>query len=452
MKGAVEKFFLIRERGSRVRTEVGAGIVTFLTMSYIIFLQPMILSGQLSGSPTGISAGAVMTGVCAASAFACFLMGFIANYPVALAPGMGENFFFLTTISACATLGAGVPWQTALAVVFIAGIIFLLLTLLKIRNMIIDCISPSLQYAIGCGIGLFIALLGLEKGGIVKVSSSGIFLGDIRSVTVLISAIGFFVIAVLHVLRIKGAVLWGILAAAIAALVAGKISPCFPVKIPESMMPVFCKMDFVTVFEHVGKLLPFIVIFTFMDVFDTIGTLVGVGAQANLMKDNKLPGVTKAMVADSVGTVFGAMCGNSTVTSYIESAAGVSFGGRTGLTAIVTGICFLLSMFFYPLVAMVGTYPGVENPITAPALVVVGLMMFGNISKIKWDDFTEAAPSFLVIIGIPFTSSIADGMILGFIVYPVLKLVSRRFRETTLLTYLLAAVLILYLIFVKSSI
>ena len=421
-------------------------------MSYIIFLQPMILSGQLSGVPTGMSAGAIMTGVCAASALACFLMGIIANYPIALAPGMGENFFFLTAVSTCATLGAGVPWQTALAVVFISGIIFLLLTLFKVRNMIIDSISPSLQYAIGCGIGLFIALLGLEKGGIVKTAAFGIFLGNIQSVTVLIFAIGFFTIAALHTLKIKGAVLWGILAAALAAMIAGKISPCFPVKAPESIMPIFCKMDFVSVWKHLRELLPFIVIFTFMDVFDTIGTLVGVGAQANLMKDNKLPGVSKAMTADSVGTVFGAMCGNSTVTSYIESAAGVSYGGRTGLTAVVTGICFLLSMFFYPLVAMVGNYPGAENPITAPALVVVGLMMFGNITKIKWDDFTEAAPAFLIIVGIPFTSSIADGMILGFIAYPVLKLLSLRARETSPLTYFLAAILILYLIFVKSGI
>ena len=452
MKDGFKKFFLIKERNSKISTEIGAGIVTFLTMSYIIFLQPMILSGQLSGSPTGMSAGAIMTGVCAASALACFLMGIIANYPIALAPGMGENFFFISAVSACATLGIGVPWQTALAVVFISGIIFLLLTLFKIRNMIMDSISPSLQYAIGCGIGLFIALLGLEKGGIVKTTAFGIFLGNIQSVTVLIFAIGFFTIAALHSLKIKGAVLWGILAAAIAAMIAGKISPCFPMKTPESVMPIFCKMDFPSVWQHLGKLLPFIVIFTFMDVFDTIGTLVGVGAQANLMKDNKLPGVTRAMTADSVGTVFGAMCGNSTVTSYIESAAGVNFGGRTGLTAIVTGICFLLSMFFYPVVAMVGTYPGAENPITAPALVVVGLMMFGNISKIKWEDFTEAAPAFLIIVGIPFTSSIADGMILGFIAYPVLKLLCRRAKETTLLTYFLAVILILYLIFIKSRV
>ncbi|OGV36039.1 MAG: hypothetical protein A2020_00835 [Lentisphaerae bacterium GWF2_45_14] len=452
MKDAVKKFFLIKERDSRISTEIMAGIVTFLTMSYIIFLQPMILSGQISGTDTGMPPGAIMTGVCVASALACFLMGVIANYPIALAPGMGENFFFLTTISACAALGAGVPWQTALAVVFISGIIFLLLTLFRIRNMIMDSISPSLQYAIGCGIGLFIALLGLEKGGIVKTSAYGIYLGNIQSVTVLIFAIGFFTIAALQTLKVKGAVLWGILAAALAAVIAGKIGICFPVKAPESVMPIFCKMDFASVWTNIWKLLPFIVIFTFMDVFDTIGTLVGVSAQANLMKNNKLPGASKAMTADSIGTVFGAMCGNSTVTSYIESAAGVSYGGRTGLTAIVTGICFLLSMFFYPLVAMVGAYPGSENPITAPALVIVGMMMFGNITKIKWDDFSEAIPAFLIIIGIPFTSSIADGMILGFIAYPVIKLLSGRARETSLLTYFLAAILILYLIFIKSQI
>lgn len=450
MQSALEKFFKIKECESSAGVELAAGVVTFLTMSYIIFLQPLILSGKLSGHETGMDYGAVMTGVCLCSALGCFLMGFLANYPIALAPGMGENFFFMATIGACASLGIGAPWQTALAIVFVSGVIFLLLTVFNVRQMILNSISPSLQYAIGGGIGLFIALLGLEKGGIVNATSNGLFMSDLRNATALIFAIGFFTAAILQTLKVKGSILWGILAALGAAMLSGKITWACPVSLPPNPMPIFAKMDFASLWQHLAKLFPFIVIFTFMDIFDTIGTLVGVGSQAGLMKNNELPNASQAMKADSIGTVFGSLCGNSTVTCYIESAAGVQFGGKTGLTAISAGICFLLAMFLSPLVAMVGTYPGKENPITAPALVIVGSMMLKNIVKIKWEDFSEAIPAFLILIGIPFTSSIADGMILGFIAYPLVKLCSGKGKDIGWLTYALGITLALYMLFIRS--
>ncbi len=456
MKDWIISYFKLEERGSRIPTEVVAGITTFMTMAYIIFLQPDILGGLLPGfQKTGMDVKALMVTTCIAAAVGSILMGLIANYPIALAPGMGENFFFLSVVAACSTsigLQGNSAWQTALAVVFVSGIIFLVITILRLRKLLMSVISPSLQYAIAGGIGIFIAFLGLRNSGLIVIRSENLSLtGNFHSVTLAIFAIGLLSTAALQSLKVKGSILWGILIGAIAALLFGKIHlPGAIISAPPDISPVFMKMDFSSLMSHLGKLLPFILIFTVMDVFDTLGTLVGVGTQAGLMKDNKLENCEKAFAADAVGTVFGSLCGHSTVTSYIESAAGVENGGRSGLVAVVTGFCFIVAIFFSPIIEMI-RYPAPFNPITAPALVIVGAMMLKNISKVSWDDYTESIPAFLILIGIPACTNIGDGLALGLISYPMIKLLSGKGREIHWLTYLTGAILLAYLVFLRTS-
>ena len=454
----IRGFFKIKERKSRVRTEVAAGITTFLTMSYIIFLQPAILAGRLSKHPTGMDFDALLVGVCIAAAFGSILMGLWANYPIALAPGMGENFFFVSVITSCISLGVASPetaWQTALGIVFISGFIFLVLSFMNVREVMMNSISPSMKYAMAGGIGLFIALIGFQKGGVIHNVFGNYMLNakGFDSHTSIIFFTGLLVIAVMHVRKIRGSILWGILAAAGMALALGKIHYGGMVKMPPSIGPIFAKMDLVNVFKNIAKLLPFIIIFTFMDVFDTLGTLVGVSSQAGLLKDGKLPNAKRAFAADSIGTIFGVFCGQSTVTSYIESSTGVEYGGRTGLTAVVTGLCFLAAVLFTPFFSMIGNYPSAEglNPIVAPALVIVGAMMMQSVKHIEWDDFSEAVPAFLVLAGIPFTYSIADGLALGFIAYPIIKLFGGKGRNVSWLTYLMGGLLLIYMVFVKTG-
>lgn len=452
MDSLLNRFFLMKERRSCVFTEVFAGITTFATMSYIIFLQPMILSGQSFKIETGMDFQALIAGTCIAAAFASILMGMLANYPIALAPAMGENFFFvLTALPACAgILGAGADkaavWQLGLGMVFASGVIFLIISLLNVRKVIINSISPSLKNAIVGGIGLFIALIGLQHSGLIVVHGSSFMLAkNLINPSALVFFIGLTLALVFNALKIRGGILWGILAATGAAWIMGEIKWVMPFSLPPSPAPIFAKVDLVGLCKHFLKVLPIIVIFTFMVVFDTLGTLIGVATQAGLMKNDTLPNAEKVFAADATGTVFGALCGHSTVTSYIESAAGVEYGGRTGLTAIVVGICFILAMFFAPFVQMVAQF----SPITAPALIIVGAMMMKNISNIKWDDYTEAGPAFLIIVCIPFTSSIADGMAIGFIFYPILKIFTGKYRSVSWTTYILGAVLLSYMLFIK---
>jgi len=340
-------------------------------------------------------------------------------------------------------------------VVFISGFIFLILSFLNVREVMMNSISPSMKYAMAGGIGLFIALIGFQKGGVIHTVFGNYLLNakELDSSGSLIFFTGLIVIAVLHVRKVRGAILWGILAAAGVALFVGKIHYDGVMKMPPSIGPVFAKMDFVNVFINILKLLPFIIIFTFMDIFDTLGTLVGVASQSGLMKEGKLPDAKRAFAADSIGTIFGVFCGQSTVTSYIESSAGVECGGRTGLTAVVTGMCFLLAVLFTPLFSMIAQYPGEGgiNPIVAPALVIVGAMMIQSVRHIEWGDFSEAIPAFLILAGIPFTYSIADGLTLGFIVYPIIKLLGGKGREISWLSYLLGGILLLYVIFIKTG-
>jgi AGZA family xanthine/uracil permease-like MFS transporter len=455
---ALNSYFKIKARGSEIPIEIIAGITTFMTMSYIIFLQPEILAGMMPGyQPTGMDVKALMVTTCIASAFASILMGVLANYPIALAPGMGENFFFVSVVAACASskigLSGDAAWQTALAVVFVSGIIFLIITALKLRKMIMGIISPNLQYAIAGGIGMFIALLGLRNSGLIVTTNAGLFLtNDFHNKSLLIFTVGLFSMVALQSLKVKGGILWGILIGAVLAVVLGKVElPSSLISTPPSISPIFMKMDFSNLYLHLHSLIPFILIFTVMDIFDTLGTLVGVGTQAGLMENNKLPNCEKAFAADACGTVFGALCGHSTVTSYIESAAGVENGGRTGLSAVIAGLCFVVAIFFSPLIGMIAHYPAPFNPITAPALVIVGAMMLKNVSKINWDDYTESIPAFLVLIGIPACTNIGDGLALGLISYPAIKLLTGKHKEIHWLAYLIGAILFAYLVFIRTA-
>ena len=450
-ENAISKFFQVHKHGSTINREIIAGVTTFAAMSYIIFVQPNLLSS------VGMVMGALITGTCLASAFASLLMGLLANYPIGLAPGMGANFFFIITlVPACALatktkVGAAEAWQLALGVVLISGVIFAVMSLAKIRHLLMDAISPSLKYATAAGIGLFIALLGLKNGHIIKVAPAGFDLSEnLLSPDAIIFFIGLVFISALRVKKVHGAMLYGIGLCTILAALSGQINLDSKniIGFPQSVAPIFLKADIKGVFENFMTLLPLLVVLTFIDMFDTMGTLMGLGAQAGLIKKNKLPRAAQAFAADAAGTVFGALCGHSSVTSFIESGAGVEAGGRTGLTAIVVAACFLLSLLFAPLVAVVAQY----SPITAPALVIVGSLMMHSATKIDWEDYSEAIPAFLILAGIPFTNSIAFGMLLGFITYPVLKVLTGKAKKISPVCYILAGLLLLYVVFLRSDV
>jgi AGZA family xanthine/uracil permease-like MFS transporter len=463
----LERFFKLSQNQTTARTETIAGVTTFLTMAYIIVVQPAVLSGAMFGMKTGMDFGAVMTATCLSAALATALMALLARYPIAQAPGMGENFFFVFSVIPAATAaGFANGWQVALGTVFISGILFLILSLVGLREMIFNAISPSMKSAIAAGIGLFIAFIGLQNAGvIVKDPGSAVKLNaHFTSPDLVVFFVGLLATAVLHARKIRGSILWGIIAATILSValklaLAGSTSPLVAdsmlvkqfqfahsiVALPPSLAPTFFQADIVHALSP--KMLPFVFVFLFMLTFDAIGTLIGVCEQAGFMRDNKLPRAKQAMVSDAVGTVAGAALGTSTVTSFIESASGVEQGGRTGLTGIVVAILFLVTLFFSPIIAMVGSYP----PITAPALVIVGAMMMQNVARIDWKDYTETIPAFLTLVGIPLSYSIADGLALGFVSYPLVKFFCGRGREVGWLTYVLAAVLVLYFSFVRSK-
>ncbi len=440
------KYFQLEEHQSSVRRELTGGLVTFLTMSYIIFVNPSILS-SFNGQPTGMDYNGVFIATCISSAVATLIMGLYANYPIALAPGMGHNVFFVGVVFSLGALGFPSPWRVALGAVFIAGMLFLLLSTLGLREAIINAISPSMKNSIAVGIGLFIAFIGLRHGGLLA-ANPGTWVSlnpKLLNADVAVFCLGFIVTGVLVARRIPGAILWGIVASSGLAAALGKITW------PENMFG-WPHMKESTIFQMdlvhavLPKCLPFIVVFLFMDMFDTIGTLIGVAEQAGLMKDGRLPRARQALAADAVGTVVGACLGTSTVTSYIESAAGVEQGGRTGLTAVTTALLFLLALPFSGLVQVIGQYP----PITAAALLFVGMMMLRNVTRIDWSDPTEAVPASTIILGIPFCYSIADGMALGLILYPVLKFLSGRTKEVKWLSYALCLALLAYFVFVRS--
>ncbi len=433
----LEKLFRLQESGTTVKREIVAGCTTFMTLSYIIFVQPAVLSAA------GMDSGAVMAATCITSALAMALMALLANYPIALAPGMGHNFYFTFTV--CLTLG--VSWQNALGAVFIAGVLFILLFFVGLREKVMTILPVSLRNAIPAGIGLLIALVGLEWAGlIVDHPATYVTLGDLKSPPALLSLFGIIVIAILFALKVRGAILVGILASTVVGLITGMVKFEGIVDAPPSIAPTFLQLQIPNIFVD-PKMISVIFIFIFLDLFDTVGTLVGVGEQGGFMVDGKLPRARQALLSDAVATSAGALLGTSTVTSYIESASGISAGGRTGLTSIVTAVLMLLALFFNPLIKMVGAgVPVGENtflyPIVAPALIIVGSFMLKNVVSIDWDDMTESIPAFLTLLLMPLTISITEGIAFGFISYALLKLVTRQGRQVHWLIYLFAVLFV----------
>lgn len=443
MKKVINNYFGLDKNGTDIKTEFVAGATTFTTMAYIIFVNPAILS-----SPAGaqMDFSSVTTATCIAAAFATLLMGFFANYPIALAPGMGLNAFFSFVV--CGKMG--VPWQTALGIVFVSGVIFTLLSVSKIREVIVDSIPESLKFASAAGIGLFISFIGLKSAGfVVSDPNTFVTIGKLHSPPALLSITGLICLVTLSARKIKGAILISILITGIIGIATGMIE-FTSIFGTANISKTFFKLNIVDVFQL--KYLVPVLIFLFFDMFDTIGTLVGVGEQGGFIKDGKLPRANRALVSDSIGTIGGALLGTSTVTSYIESSAGISLGGKTGLTNVFTAVFFIVALFFVPLAEMFGRgYEVSENvflyPVTAPALIFVGSLMIGNVRKINWDDITEAFPAFLTIILMPLTFSISEGLATGFIFYAFLKIASGRSNEASWLVYGLSLILILRYIF-----
>ncbi|NIM00153.1 MAG: NCS2 family permease [Acidobacteria bacterium] len=430
----LERLFRLRENATTVRTELLGGLTTFMTMAYIVFVNPAVLS------QTGMDFDAVLVATCLSAGLATWVMGLAANYPIAMAPGMGENFFFVTVV-----VGMGLSWQVALAAVFVSGVVFFLLTFMRIREMIIDAVPASLKLAIGGGVGLFICLIGLVTAGIVEPADGGglLRLGDLGRTPVLVALFGLVLIAVLMARGTRGAIMVGILGSTALAWALGLVEWQGLVASPPSVAPTFLQLDLAGLLD--AAVIPVVIIFLFMAVFDAIGTLIGIGEQGGFLKDGKLPRATPALMADSSGTVVGSLLGTSTVTAFVESASGVAAGARTGLANVMTGSLFLLALFFSPIVRMVGGGVPVEGgpplqPMTAPALIIVGVLMARVVRRIEWEDFTEAFPAFLVMVGIPFAWSIADGIAFGFISYPLLKLLSGRGREASWLVYVLGLI------------
>ncbi len=436
IKTRLDSWFHLKENGTTPWTELRAGLTTFITASYIIFVQPAVLA------QAGMDFGAVMTATCLASAFACILMGTFANYPIALAPGMGINFYFTYTV----VIGYGIPWQTALGAVFIAGLIMIVLTLCKARKFIINIIPPSMKNGIAGGIGLFITFIGLTQGGLVT-SHPGTLLqmGNPHSLAPAFTLFGIILIGGLLYRKVPGALLIGLLVLSALGIPLGLISYKGLISTPPSLAPTFLQMDISGALTM--EVLTIAGIFVFVNIFDTAGTLVAIGRQAGFLEKGKLPRLNRALLPDGLATTFGATVGVSTLTCYIESSAGVAEGGRTGLTSITVGVLFLLSLFFFPLAEMIGGgYQQGEitlYPITAPILVIVGCLMASQTIHIDWSNWDTSLPSFLILCGIPFTHNIADGMALGFIAYPLIKLAGKQGGQVHWGLYLIAILFIL---------
>lgn len=428
----LNKLFGFDSKKHNVRTEIVAGITTFLTMSYILAVNPSMF-GLLEGMP----AGAVFTTTAIAAIIGTLSMAFLAKLPFGLAPGMGLNAFFV--FSVC--MGMGYTWQFALTAVFIEGLIFILLTITNIREAIVNAIPKNLRYAVGGGIGLFIAFIGMQNSGIiVNDDATLVALGDVTSGTALLAIIGLVITGVLFALNVKGAMLIGILATTIIGIPMGITEFKGVVSAPESIEPIFCKFEW----ENVFTLDMLIVVFTFLfiDMFDTIGTLIGVSTKANMVDENgRIPRLKQAFMADAIATTAGAALGTSTTTTYVESAAGVAQGGRTGLTAFSIACCFAIALFFSPL------FLSVPASATAPVLILVGMLMMEPVRNIDFDDATEAIPSFITLVMMPLAYSISAGIMLGMVSYVVVNLFCGKFKKLTPVMYILAVLFILKYIF-----
>ncbi len=427
----LSKLFGFDSRTMNVKTEILAGVTTFLTMAYILAVNPNILGS------VGMDKGAIFTTTAIVAVLATLVMALYAKMPFALAPGMGLNAFFAYTV--CMTMGYS--WQFALAAVFIEGLIFILLTVTNLRDMIVNAIPASLRNAIGPGIGLYIAFIGLKNGGVIVHSDATfVTLGTITHGAGLLSVVGIVLTSVLLILNVRGALLLGILGTALIGIPMGLTVYGGVTSIPPSIAPIAFQFDFSQLFTI--DMLIVIFTFLFIDMFDTIGTLVGVSTKAGMIKDGKIPRLQKAFMADALGTTFGAILGSSTVTTYVESASGVAQGGRSGLTAFTTAICFAVALLFAPI------FLAIPGAATCPVLVIVGLFMLSPIKDIDFDDYSESIPAFICLIIMPLTYSISDGILIGIISYVLLNLLSRKYRKLTPAMYVLAVLFVLKYIFI----
>src|SRR5262245_3855438 len=438
----LDRRFALTANRTTVRTELLAGLTTFLTMAYIVFVQPAVLGAA------GMDFGAVLVAICLASALATTLMALMANYPIAVAPAMGHNFFFAYSV----VVAMKVPWPIALGAVAIAGTVFVLTAGIGLREHLITAIPQSLKYAIAAGIGLLIATVGLEWAGlIVGAPGTLVTLGDLHGRPVLLALFGLALTAVLTARKVPGAFLWGILATTAVGLLIGVLHYQGLVSPPPSIRPTLFQLDVLGAFSP--SMVTVVLVFFFLALFDSVGTLVGVGEQAGLMRNGTLPRARPALLADALGTVAGAVLVTSTVTAYIESGAGVAAGGRTGLASLVTAALFLLSLFAYPLVRMIGGGVVVGQttlyPVIAAPLILVGTMMIGGLRRVDWDDPTESIPAFLTLILMPLSVSITEGVAFGTIAYVALKLASGRGREVHALLQVFALLFVARYIFLR---
>ena len=423
----LERYFQLSAHGTTIRTELLAGLTTFLTMAYIIFVNPDILSAA------GMPKDAVFVATCIAAALGSAIMGLYANYPIALAPGMGLNAYFAFAVVG----GMGFTWQQALGAVFVSGCLFILVSLFKVREAIVNSIPRSLKFAISAGVGLFLAIIGLKNAGIIAAHpATFVTLGDLHKPGPLLAVIGFIMIVALEQRKVPGAIILGILSVTVAAVGLGLTPFGGIVAMPPSIAPTFMQMDVAGALNT--GLLTVILTFFLVELFDASGTLIGVAHRAGLLdKDGKLPRLKKALLADSVAIAAGAGLGTSSTTAYIESAAGTSVGGRTGLTAVTVAVLFLAALVFAPLAGTVPAYA------TAPALCYVAVLMIRGLAEIEWDDLTEATPAVVTAITMPFTFSIAHGIAFGFVSYAAIKLLAGRAKDLTPMVGIIAVVFVL---------
>jgi adenine/guanine/hypoxanthine permease len=432
--GFLERFFKLKQQGTDVRTELLAGLTTFLTMAYIIFVNPSILGDA------GMPKDAVFVATCVAAAIGTLIMGLYANYPIALAPGMGLNAYFAYTV----VIGMGYTWQAALGAVCISGMLFLTISVLRIREMIVNGIPRSIRIAITAGIGLFLGIIALKNAGIVAASpATYVTLGNLHAAPAVLAIIGFFMIVALDRLKVKGAILIGIVAVTILSFIFGGNKFNGIVSAPPSIDPTLFKLDLSAALS-IG-ILNVVLVFFLVELFDATGTLMGVATRAGLLKTGKMERLNKALIADSTAIVGGAFLGTSSTTAYIESAAGVQAGGRTGLTAVAVAVLFLACLFISPLAGAVPAYA------TAPALFYVACLMLRDLADVDWEDSTESVPAVITALMMPFTFSIANGVAFGFISFAGLKLFTGRAKEVPVIVWIIAAIFVFRYIYLGAE-
>ena len=427
MRKFIENTFNLESNNTSIKQEFIAGFTTFITMAYIIFVNPQMMASS------GMDYGASFVGTCIAAAIACFAMGFYSNWPVGLAPGMGLNAFFTYTVVG----EMGYPWEVALGAVFLAGILFVIISVTPLRQWMLNSIPMNLRIAMGAGVGLFVGFIGLKTGGIIiQNEATFLSLGNFKDIETLLAALGFLLILVLAVRKVVGAIIIGVLAVTISGLLLGLIQFNGIVSSPPDLKPILLQLDILGAIDV--AMISVIISFLFVNLFDTAGTLLGVASRANLIEDSgKILNLDKALKADSTASVAGSFLGCSPVTSYVESSAGVEAGGRTGLTAVIIGIFFLIAIFFSPIASMVPSYA------TAGALVYVAILMLGGMEKLDWSDNTELLPALIMIIMIPLTFSIANGIAIGFIAYVVLKIAARKTLDISMGAWFLFLIFVL---------